>query len=129
MSIKKYLVGIIIIVFISGCASFKPNPRPWTSKEKTAAGFFVMAHTANYFSTKAIVTSPYCYESNFIMGRDPSNAKIGTYFSITGLLALGIAHYWPKTRVPLLMGYGGINLFFTAYDYSLIGDQERNYEN
>ena len=125
---KKYLALIVIITLISGCASLKPNPRPWTKKEKTAAGFFMTAHTANYFSSKAIVHSPYCYESNFIMGQNPSDGKIGFYFSITGAMALGIAHYWPNTRVPLLMGYGGINLFFTVYDYSSISDQERKYE-
>ena len=125
---KKYLALIVIITLISGCASFKPNPRPWTRKEKTAAGFFMIAHTANYFSSRAIVHSPYCYESNFIMGRDPSDGKIGAYFSITGVIVFGIAHYWPKTRVPLLMGYGGINLFLTLYDYPLIGDLERKYE-
>ena len=125
---KKYLALIVIITLISGCASFRSNPRPWTKKEKVAGGFFMIAHTANYFSSRAIVHSPYCYESNFIMGRDPSDGKIGAYFSITGIIALGIAHYWPKTRVPLLMGYGGINLFLTLYDYSLIADQERKYE-
>ena len=118
-------MAVIVLLFLTGCAAINPNPRPWTMKEKTAAGFFILAHTANYFSTNAIVDSPYCYESNFIMGRDPSDGEIATYFSITGIIALAIAHFYPKTRVPLLMTYGGINAFLTVYDYSLIDDQER----
>ena len=127
MKLKFFVTLILLFIFLSGCASFQLNPRPWTKKEKVAGGFFIVAHTANYFSSRAIVHSPYCYESNFIMGRDPSDTKIGFYFSITGAMALGIAHFYPNTRVPLLMGYGGINLFWTAYDYSLIDDQERKY--
>jgi len=122
---KKNIILILLFIFLAGCASFKPNPRPWTRKEKTAAGFFAVAHVANAFSTKAISDSPYCYESNFIMGEDPSDKKIVGYFSITGAIALGIAHFYPNTRVPLLMGYGGINAFLTMYDYSLVSDQER----
>ena len=123
----KILILIILMLFTISCASFRPNPKPWTRKEKTAAGFFVVAHIANAFSTKAISDSPYCYESNFIMEKDPSNREIAGYFSITGAIALGIAHFYPNTRVPLLMGYGGINAFLTVYDYSLVSDQNRKY--
>ena len=118
---KKVVLSILCLFLFVACAS----PRPWTRKEKVAAGFFVVAHVANAFSTKAIVDSPYCYESNFIMDKDPSDGKIVAYFSISGALALLVSHFYPKTRVPLLLGYGGVNAFLTVYDFTLVEDQER----
>jgi len=115
------MLSVLCLFLLTSCASL----RPWTRQEKVAAGFFVVAHVANAFSTKAIVDSPYCYESNFIMDKDPSDGKIIAYFSISGALTLLVAHFYPKTRVPLLLGYGGVNAFLTVYDFTLVEDQER----
>ena len=121
VDVKRSIALLVVMAFAFGCAS----PRPWTKKEKTAAGFFVVAHVANAFSTKAVSDSPYCYESTPMMSRNTSDGEIAVYFSVSGALALLVSHFYPRTRVPLLMGYGGVNVFLTVYDYSLVEEMEK----
>ena len=117
---KKYLALIVIITLLSGCASLKPNPRPWTNREKAAAGFFLAGHTLDAFSTEAFLDKPGYYELNPIMGEHPSDRKVIIYFSITGIIALAICHLYPKLRAPVLMTYGGINWYWALHNYSMI---------
>lgn len=108
-----------------GCAALRPNPQSWTRKEKTAAGFFILAHLANAYSAKRISDDPCCYEANPFIDGEPSGGEIAVYCSITGFGALILSHYYPKLRVPLLMTYGGINVGLTLYDLSILGNDCR----
>lgn len=114
---KKLIVTMVVLV-TSGCASLMPHPRPWTRNEKMAAVFFIAAHTANAYTTEKHQDHPELYyERNSIMGRHPSDAEIGGYFSITGVGTLLIAHLYPETRMSLLVGYGVVNTYWTMHDY------------
>lgn len=119
---KQMLIVIcILVLFNSGCTSLIPHPRAWTKEEKIAAGFFIAAHTANAFTTEAHQDSPELYyERNPIMGRHPSDTEIVTYFSITGVGALLIAHFYPELRKPLLYGYGAINSYWVIHDLQMM---------
>lgn len=117
----KRIICIICLMLIGGC-SLVPHPRPWTKREKLAATFFIAAHTANAISTEAHQNQPdLYYETNPIMGRHPSDTEIVMYFSITGIGALLIAHFYPELREPLLIGYGSINTYLTIKDYKMMG--------
>ena len=109
MKVEKILIPILLLTFLTGCVSLRPNPRPWTKGEKTAAGFYLVAHSLDAYTTEKILDHPYYWELNPILGRHPSDGKIIFYFSITAIVTLLIGHLYPKTRVPLFMGYGGIN--------------------
>lgn len=120
---KKMLIMmcILVLVFGNGCVSLIPHPRPWTKDEKIAAGFFIAAHTANAFTTEAHQDHPdMYYEMNPIMGRHPSDTEIIAYFSITGVVALLIAHFYPELRKPLLYGYGGVGCYWTVHDLNMM---------
>ena len=106
-----------IMLLLTGCAVV-PHPRPWTGREKAAAAFFVTAHTVNAISTERHLDISGNYEYNPILGRYPSDRRVNTYFSITGLGTLLIAHLYPELREPLLIGYGGINAGWAVYDFS-----------
>jgi len=112
---RNILTSIIIVLLLMGCAS----PRPWTKEEKTAAGFFLLAHTANAFTTSQLENNGNYEKFNFIIKEHPSDTIVGIYFSVTAGLALGISHYWPSLRQPLLYGYGSLNTSLAIHDYNL----------
>ena len=120
---KKLIMTMLVLVvgLVSGCTSLMPHPRPWTNQEKMAAVFFLAAHTANALTTEAHQDHPELYyEQNPILGRHPSDAEIGGYFSITGVGTLLVAHLYPELRMPLLVGYGAANCYWTVHDYKLM---------
>jgi len=120
---KKILVlfYLFLIVFNNGCISLIPHPRSWTKREKIAAVFFITAHTANAFTTEAHQNHPEVYyEINPILGRHPTDTEIGTYFSLTGILTLGVVHLYPELREPILYGYGGVNCYWTVHDLDMM---------
>jgi len=43
MAIKPVLHLFLLTLLLSSCAS----PRPWTKREKAAAGFYIIGHTAD----------------------------------------------------------------------------------
>jgi uncharacterized protein YceK len=121
--IGKLVVTMILLITLltTGCASLMPHPRPWTKQEKLAAGFFIAAHAANALTTEAHQDHPELYyEKNPILGKHPSDAEIGTYFSITGVGTLLIAHFYPELRQPLLISYGAANCYWTMHDYKIM---------
>ncbi len=113
----KRLLLICIAFLLSSC-SVIPHPRPWTGREKAAAAFFIAAHTANAISTEMHLDGRGNYEYNPILGKYPSDRRVNTYFSITGIGTLLIVHLYPELREPLLIGYGGINVGLAVYDFS-----------
>lgn len=113
---KKCAAVLCGFLIISGCAS----SRPWTKSEKVAAGFFLAAHTANYYSTEKVLDNPANWEKeNFALGKHPSDRKVALYFSFTGIGALIVAHFWEDARPWLLWGYGGVNLYWVKEDRKL----------
>jgi len=108
------LCSFALLVFTS-CAS----PRAWTKSEKLAAGWFVTGHFADYYTTESLLNDPRYYEKNPILGEHPSDGKLILYFSITGIAALGIAHFWPDTRHWILWPYGGAGFYWANHNRKL----------
>ncbi|HUV85113.1 MAG TPA: hypothetical protein VMV86_05340 [Methanosarcinales archaeon] len=120
---KKLLLTICTLLFLfsSGCTSLTPHPRAWTTSEKKAAIFYIVAHTANALTTEAHQNQPELYyEVNPILGRHPSDLEIGGYFSLTGIITLGVTHLYPELREPVLYGYGAINCHWTIHDLDMM---------
>ena len=109
--VMKIFTIALLLVFLTACAS----PRPWTKQEKVAAGFFLVAHSANGITTSRIDNHGN-YEMNPAMGEHPSDTGVIVYFSLTGLGALTISHFYPRLRQPLLYGYGSVNTYFAIHD-------------
>lgn len=110
---KSVVLFLITILFFTGCA----GPRPWTKQEKIAAGFFLLAHSANAYTTSQINNNNSYERFDFILDKYPSDTEVIIYFSFTAGLALGLSHYLPKLRKPLLYGYGSLNAVLAFDDY------------
>jgi hypothetical protein len=101
-------VLVLFTVTMTGCAG-------WSKGDKMAAGFFLAAHAANAISSERLVGRG-CDEQNPIMGDRPSDTELAAYFAGTAALALVVAHFFPKLRKPLLIGYGATNIVWTIHD-------------
>jgi len=93
----KYL---IIFILLTGCVT----PRPWTKTEKTMAIISIGTGIADGWSTIHMLNNPNNYERNPSLGKHPSDSEVIMYLSLWEMACLGIAHYFPKTRVWLLGG-------------------------
>lgn len=111
---KSILISFIIGLLLTACAS----PRPWTKKEKIAAGFFLIAHTADAITTSQLNDNGN-YELNPLLGKHPSDTEVCIYFSITAIGALTLSHFYPNLREPLLYGYGGLNTGLAIHNHKL----------
>ena len=108
------MLSVLCLFLLISCAS----PRSWTRQEKAAAGFFVLAHSADAITTSQL-TDHGNYEMNPIMGKHPSDIEIGVYFSLTAIGALVVSHFNPDLRKPLLYGYGSINSICAIHNYTI----------
>ena len=111
---KSTILFLFIALLFTSCAS----PRPWTKQEKIAAGFFLLAHSADAITTSQL-TDNGNYEINPILGKHPSDTKISVYFSLTAIGALIVSHFNPDFRKPLLYGYGALNAGLAIHNYSI----------
>ena len=110
---------MIVMVFVLGCASL--NPRPWTKSEKVGAAFFLAGHAADAYTTiRHQDYSDRINEENPALGEHPSDPRVYLYMGATAAVVLLVAHYFPKLRLPLCIGYGGLNLYFAWGNWRLI---------
>jgi hypothetical protein len=125
---KMGIIIIVSLVFTMGCSRIppilKPHPKPWTKGEKAMAAFFILAHTADAYTTERHQDYPerFC-EMNPLLGKHPRDGEIAAYFAITGLTALAIAHYYPELRYPLLGIYGGMGMALSRHNWRMIKDK------
>jgi len=126
--VRGIAIGVILVLIImwaTGCASmgFKNpidfTPREWTTGEKIMAGAFIAAHGANWYSTKRALSFDNITEMNPILGERPNDTEIASYFIVSGLIGLGVAHYMPEWRYWILGGYAATNIYFTFHDMQL----------
>ena len=113
---RLILISLVIISFSTSCAS----PRPWNKQEKVAAGFNVLGIMADAYATENMLDNSNHYELNPSLGEHPTDTQLAIYFPITVIITLGLSHFYPKLRKPLLFGYGSLS-FGAA-----ISNQHRN---
>ena len=111
---KRLMLSVLCLFLLTSCAS----PRSWTRQEKVAAGFFLLAHSADAITTSQL-TDHGNYETNPILGKYPSDTKVGVYFSLTAIGALIVSHFNPDLRKPLLYGYGTLNTGLAIHNYTI----------
>ena len=77
---------------------------------------------SDWYKTEKSLDNPYRYEKNPILGKHPSDTKLGVYFSITALIILGICHYYPKLRYPLLFSFGTLGFGYAIHNININND-------
>ena len=105
----RFILIFVITISFMGCASLKPHPTPWTSVEKKAAVFNVLGIMADAYTTEHMLNNHNHYECNPVLGEHPTDSQLAIYFPLTAIITLGLSHFYPKLRKPLLFGYGGLS--------------------
>lgn len=114
-------IVVALILLTMGCSHIKPHPRSWTTGEKAMAGFFIVAHAADAYTTERHQDYPASYEElNPLLGKHPTDSEIAIYFIATGAAALVICHFYPELRYPLLGIYGGVGMGAAWRNWKLI---------
>lgn len=117
---NKILLIVLLACTTLGC-SIIPHPRPWTKREKIALYYFAAGHIGDTFTTYEHQKSPHrYYETNPILGRHPSDRRIGLYFSITGLVTILLCDWYPELRKPLLIGYGTVGAYSAVNNINMM---------
>ena len=116
---KTVSVLIVIVLLFTGCASLKPHPKPWTPTEKKYAAFNMLGIMADAYTTKQMLNNPNSYELNPGLGEQPSDSQLAIYFPLTAIITLGLSHFYPKLREPLLFGYGGLSFGAAVHNQNL----------
>ncbi len=117
----RNVIMAVLTLFLVGCASVKPDVRPWTKGEKIGAAFYLAGHGADMYTTIRHQDYPdKIYERNPILGKHPEDHKIYLYMGVTTGLILLISHYVPKLRLPLCIGCGGLGFYLAWGNYKLI---------
>ncbi|MBA7495759.1 hypothetical protein ES702_06348 [subsurface metagenome] len=118
---KYFFVVTVLSFLLSGCATIKPDPKPWTTTDKIGAGFFLAGHMADTYTTIRHQDYPdKIYEKNPILGKHPDDHEIYLYMGATAAIGLIAAHYFPKLRLPICIGYGGVGFYMAWGNYKKI---------
>lgn len=102
---KKLSIALAVVAFLTGCAT----PRPWTKTEKAVAGLFLLGKAADLYTTERALDDPNNYEINPILDKHPTDTGLMIYFPASAFITLGISHYIPGLRTPLLSFFAGVN--------------------
>lgn len=80
---------------------------------------FLILMKADKEQTKKIVKSDFAYESNFILGKNPSPKKQDLYFKIASLGVISASYLLPKKwRKPALIAANIIQFSFVSHNIS-----------
>ncbi len=107
---KKLLI-VIALLLLPSCAHY--NPRPWTTGEKTALAWSCVASVADMYTTHRFLDNPNNWETNPMLGERPSDGEVIMFLGVSQLITIGLSHYFPDLRIPLLCVKGSLNTINT----------------
>jgi len=93
----KTALLVALLIIVSGCASV----RPWTTAEKVMLGASFVAAGADAYTTIEGLNNG-CYETNVMVGEDPSNATVIGFAALMQLGFVAAAHYFEDYRMWIL---------------------------
>ncbi len=119
----KYFMAVFLSAYISimfsGCAAIQKK-NPWTVSDHTLYTTALALHGADWMQTKAGIGKYGMSESNVILGEEPEQNNIDTYFASTALgisaLTWSLSKGWRKT---ILIGWNIVEFFAVMQNNSL----------
>ena len=111
----KKLIIIPIILILTGCGKFQPDPRPWTTEEKTLLVVSCLAAAADTYTQTRVFDND-GYEANPIPGRHPPKSRFVGYMITSQMVAVLVAHYFPEYRRFVMGGKTIVNTSFAIHN-------------
>ena len=75
--VPSSIIIIWLLIILQGCASVPFED--WSTADTVRQGAFLGLLAVDTYQTHGIVDDPNCYETNPILGRDPSDGSINVY--------------------------------------------------
>jgi hypothetical protein len=95
-----------MLLTLLGCAV-----QPLSAKEWKWEAAVLTAGLIDYAQTRDIKNHPELYETNPLLGENPSDTRIRNYFIAAGLAHVGVTHLLPRPyRMPWQLGWLSIQL-------------------
>lgn len=114
--VLAWLLGALLGVFsLSATAA-----DPWSRADVTREAVYQALAVVDWGQTLDIENHPGLYETNFILGKHPSRARINAYFLTTGALHFAATHYLPREWRPVFQYVSiGIEVGAVSNNYKL----------
>ena len=96
-----FTLAAAMLLSLLGCAV-----QPLSAKEWKLEAAVLTAGLIDYAQTRDIKNHPEIYETNPLLGENPSDTRIRNYFIAAGLAHVGITHLLPRPyRMPWQLGW------------------------
>lgn len=104
MGSTKWLRSLLLVLaMMISSTAFATS---WSYEEKWMLLGVSVLHITDWRQTQMIVKNPdRFYETNRMLGKQPSMSEVNRHFLMSGILLGTIAHLVPEWRKPLLMTY------------------------
>jgi len=89
----KRLISIILLVILCSVPAYADE---WTQEDTAWQATTLLIMGADWLQTKEIARNPEYYETNPLLGRNPGQNEIDTYFLGCAVVHSAIAYYLPK---------------------------------
>lgn len=96
----KLLAALAALVLSTPCLA----QEKLSESDLKGLGAITAVYYTDYRQTIDIKNHPGMYETNFILGKHPSDVKIRNYFIASGVVTLGAVYLLPKHLRPYLIG-------------------------
>lgn len=108
------------ILVASAILASSANADPWTSTDASILAWAFVALAADYKQTSQIDDSPYHYERNPLLGRDPSQADINRHFALSFATIGAISAMAPREfSRPMLIMFGFFDSIVVAHNIKM----------
>lgn len=89
-------ISIFIIILL--CVPISVSAEQWKKTDQMLFGSFLVLEYIDYRQTHSLVADDDFYETNLILGKDPSKSEIDIYFAGCVMGTYLIADKFPKRR-------------------------------
>lgn len=96
----KLVAAFVASLLCSPCQAAES----FSEADLVGLGAIAATYVVDYKQTLDIKNHPGMYETNPILGRNPSDVKVRNYFIASGLTTLGAVYLLPKKYRPYLIG-------------------------
>ena len=84
------------LILLGLCSQSVAQADTWSCDDTTREAIYLTLHVVDWGQTRDIVQRDDIFETNPILGTDPTTSEVNRYFILTGLLHAGVSYALPS---------------------------------
>lgn len=84
------------LIMLGLCSQSVVQADTWSRDDSTREAMYLTLHVIDWGQTRDIVQRDDIFETNPILGADPTTSDVNRYFILTGLLHVGVSYALPS---------------------------------